>query len=291
MEPPPARNHCRGGQRRCTRRRPPQHVPCAPGQILGEIGTSTCHVMNGEVLRPGPRDVSRSPRRHRPAPGSGAAKPVSLRSATSSRGSPVCVRPGVRTSTRLQRLGLRLAPAPDQTSQHSGPSRRTDSSSSTGTSATGRVLVDQRALGSGRRTGSGDACRRRSIARCSRPPPSGHGASSRRSRRQAFPVRRVRRRRSAPQGLLPHRDLRRRDAPPAVVARLCARSGARLSRPCSRSPPARTRMCSAASEVIGQRAGKQSSSLIRNGPRRITFTTRSTAGCTTPSAPMRARSA
>ena len=57
-----------------------------PGHMLAVMGTSTCHVMNGDVARRGARDVRRRRRRHR-RPASTATRPARAASATSSAGS------------------------------------------------------------------------------------------------------------------------------------------------------------------------------------------------------------
>ena len=57
-----------------------------PGQMVAIMGTSTCHVMNGDALRRGARHVRRRRRRHR-ARACTATRPGSAASATSSPGS------------------------------------------------------------------------------------------------------------------------------------------------------------------------------------------------------------
>ncbi len=83
----PARGHRgRGRQRRRARhRRPPRHA-IAPGQMVAIMGTSTCHVMNGDRRSPRCRACAASSTAASCA-GCGATRPGRAASATSSPGS------------------------------------------------------------------------------------------------------------------------------------------------------------------------------------------------------------
>ena len=78
-------------------------TPSRPGQMVAIMGTSTCHVMNGDRARRGARHVRRGRRRHRRR-ACGATRPGRAASATSSPGSST-PRARRRTRERGRRAG------------------------------------------------------------------------------------------------------------------------------------------------------------------------------------------
>ena len=250
-----------------------------PGQMVAIMGTSTCHVMNGDRARRGARHVRGGRRRHRRR-ACGATRPARAASATSSPGS---------STTRC--------PPPTPTRPPSAGSACTSyltalaAAQPVGAARPGRARLAQRQpLGAGRP---------RPVRRDRRPDP-GHPARGRlpgadRGDRVRHPdhrrdVRGGRACRSSEfvvaggllKNALPHADLRRRAAPPARRDRLRAGPGARLGDPRRgrRRAPTRTsprpprRWASVAAGRLHARPGRRRRlrPAVRRVPRRCTTT-------------------
>ena len=149
-----------------------------PGSMVAIMGTSTCHVMNGDVLRRGAGHVRRRSTAAS-SPGSGATRPARPASATSSPGSSSTASP-----PRYHERPRRAACA--------STSMLTELAAASRSAQHGLIALDwheRQPLGAGRPRAvrrdrgpdAGHPRPRRSTARCSRPPRSAPGRSSRRS--------------------------------------------------------------------------------------------------------------